>query len=101
MGNVSGQHVQQGNPQMQYQQMAGNTQQRYQQMPNINTAQYQQPQYQQMLNTNQNQQMQANTQSTGQVLTLAEELKKYKELVDAGIITEQEYEEKKKKLLGL
>ncbi len=25
MGNVSGQHVQQGNPQMQYQQMAGNT----------------------------------------------------------------------------
>ena len=101
MGNVSGQHVQQGNPQMQYQQMAGNTQQRYQQMPNINTAQYQQPQYQQMLNTNQNQQMQANTQSTEQVLTLAEELKKYKELVDAGIITEQEYEEKKKKLLGL
>ncbi len=54
-----------------------------------------------MLNTNQNQQMQANTQSTEQVLTLAEELKKYKELVDAGIITEQEYEEKKKKLLGL
>lgn len=101
MGNVSGQHVQQGNPQMQYQQMAGNTQQRYRQMPNINTAQYQQPQYQQMLNTNQNQQMQANTQSTEQVLTLAEELKKYKELVDAGIITEQEYEEKKKKLLGL
>ncbi len=117
MGNVSGQHVQQGNPQMQYQQMAGNTQQRYQQMPNINTAQYQQPQYQQtqyqttpnsaryqqtVNNTQpQYQQMQANTQSTEQVLTLAEELKKYKELVDAGIITEQEYEEKKKKLLGL
>lgn len=102
---------------MQYQQMAGNTQQRYQQMPNINTAQYQQPQYQQtqyqttpnsaryqqtVNNTQpQYQQMQANTQSTEQVLTLAEELKKYKELVDAGIITEQEYEEKKKKLLGL
>lgn len=45
--------------------------------------------------------MQANAQSTEQVLTLAEELKKYKELVDAGIITELEYEEKKKKLLGL
>lgn len=117
MGNVSGQHVQQGNPQMQYQQMAGNTQQRYRQMPNINTAQYQQLQYQQtqyqttpnsaryqqtVNNTQpQYQQMQANTQSTEQVLTLAEELKKYKELVDAGIITEQEYEEKKKKLLGL
>lgn len=160
MSNAPGQHVQQGNPQMQHQQMAGNTQQRYQQMPNINTAQYQQPQsnqqtqyqttpnsaqyqqtvnntqsqyqqtqsnaqtqyqqtsnsanaqyqqiqsskqaqYQQMLNTNQNQQMQANAQSAEQVLTLAEELKKYKELVDAGIITQQEYEEKKKKLLGL
>ena len=161
MGNAAGrQYVQQGNPQMQHQQMAGNTQQRYQQMPNINTAQYQQPQsnqqtqyqtapnsaqyqqtvnntqsqyqqtqsnaqtqyqqtsnsanaqyqqiqsskqaqYQQMLNTNQNQQMQANSQSAEQVLTLAEELKKYKELVDAGIITQQEYEEKKKKLLGL
>ena len=130
---------QQGNPQMQYQQMPGNAQQRYQQMPN-NAVQYQQTQnnpqtqypqmpnnpqaqyrqtanhaqmqyqqmsnstqtqYQQTSNTNQNQQTQANTQSSEQVLTLAEELKKYKELVDAGIITEQEYEEKKKKLLGL
>lgn len=159
-GNAAGQYAQQGNPQMQYQQMQNNTQQKYQQMPNTNTAQYQKPQanpqtqyqttpnsaqyqqtvnnaqsqyqqtasnpqtqyqqttnsanaqyqqmqnstqlqYQQMTNTNQNQQMQANAQSTEQVLTLAEELKKYKELVDAGIITEQEYEEKKKKLLGL
>lgn len=127
IGNAAGQYVQQGNLQMQYQQMQNNTRQKYQQMPNTNTAQYQKPQanpqtqcqttpnsaqyqqtvnnaqsqYQQMPNTNQNQQMQANAQSTEQVLTLAEELKKYKELVDAGIITEQEYEEKKKKLLGL
>lgn len=128
MGNTAGQYAQQGNMQMQYQQMAGNTQQRYPQMPN-NAAQYQQAQnnpqtqyqqmpnnpqvqyqqmpnstqaqYQQTSNTNQTQQTQANAQSSEQVLTLAEELKKYKELVDAGIITEQEYEEKKKKLLGL
>ena len=106
--DTAGQYAQQGNPQMQYRQMAGNAQQRYQQMPN-NTVQYQQPQtnpqtqtqYQQTSNANQNQQTQANAQSSEQVLTLAEELKKYKELVDAGIITEQEYEEKKKKLLGL
>lgn len=69
MGNASGQHVQQGNPQMQHQQMAGNTQQRYQQMPNINTAQYQQPQsnqqtqYQTTPNSAQYQQTVNNTQS--------------------------------------
>ena len=31
----------------------------------------------------------------------ADELKKYKELVDEGVITQEEFDEKKKQLLGL
>ena len=31
----------------------------------------------------------------------ADELKKYKELLDSGVITQEEFEEKKKQLLGL
>ncbi|MBO5652993.1 MAG: SHOCT domain-containing protein, partial [Clostridia bacterium] len=31
----------------------------------------------------------------------AEELKKYKDLLDAGIITQEEFDAKKKQLLGL
>lgn len=32
---------------------------------------------------------------------LADELKKYKELLDTGVITQEEFEKKKKQLLGL
>ena len=34
-------------------------------------------------------------------LSNAEELKKYKDLLDAGIITQEEFDAKKKQLLGL
>ena len=34
-------------------------------------------------------------------MNAAEELKKYKELLDKGVITEEEYQEKKKQLLEM
>ena len=39
--------------------------------------------------------------ATNQVVGGAEEIKKYKELLDEGIITQEEFEAKKKQLLGL
>ncbi len=38
---------------------------------------------------------------TTQALSPAEELKKFKELLDAGILTQEEFDAKKKQLLGL
>lgn len=37
----------------------------------------------------------------GATLGTADELKKYKELLDGGVITQEEFDEKKKQLLGL
>ena len=49
----------------------------------------------------QEQKAKENTQSVSAVAGSAEELKKYKELLDSGIITQEEFETKKKQLLGL
>ena len=43
---------------------------------------------------------QINTLSGRQAISNAEELKKYKELLDAGVITQEEFDAKKKQLLG-
>ena len=37
----------------------------------------------------------------GATLGIADELKKYKELLDSGVITQEEFDAKKKQLLGL
>ncbi len=42
-----------------------------------------------------------NTPSTTSVISTADELKKFKELLDMGIITQEEFDAKKKELLGL
>ena len=42
-----------------------------------------------------------NVTTTIQALSPAEELKKFKELLDQGIITQEEFDAKKKQLLGL
>lgn len=109
--NMAGSYAQpqcrqgQNNPQFQYQQMTGNMQQQKNtsQVMNQQMAGNVQPQYQQMRNNMQNQniQMQTTAGNGEHKLSLEEELKKYKELADDGVITMQEYEEKKKKLLGL
>ena len=39
--------------------------------------------------------------STGTVFSSADELKKFKELLDSGIISQEEFEAKKKQLLNL
>ena len=39
--------------------------------------------------------------STAQVFSVADEIRKYKELANSGIITQEEFEAKKKQLLGL
>ena len=43
----------------------------------------------------------SNTPTNIQALSPAEELKKFKELLDAGVITQEEFDAKKKQLLGL
>ena len=43
----------------------------------------------------------SNTPTTIQALSPAEELKKFKDLLDQGIITQEEFDAKKKQLLGL
>ena len=42
-----------------------------------------------------------NTQPSAPVISSADELKKFKELLDSGIITQEEFDAKKKQLLGL
>ena len=42
-----------------------------------------------------------NSNSTNQTFSPVEELKKFKELLDAGIISQEEFEAKKKQMLGL
>ncbi len=42
-----------------------------------------------------------NTNNTNQATSSADELKKFKELLDSGIITQEEFDAKKKQLLGL
>ena len=37
----------------------------------------------------------------GATIGIADELKKYKELLDGGVITQEEFDAKKKQLLGL
>lgn len=41
------------------------------------------------------------TPNSGSIRSAADELKKYKELLDAGILTEEEFNAQKKKILGL
>ena len=41
------------------------------------------------------------TPNSGSIHSAADELKKYKELLDAGILTEEEFQTKKKQLLNL
>lgn len=41
------------------------------------------------------------TESTSSVVSASEELKKYKKLHDNGVITEEDFEARKKKLLGM
>lgn len=43
----------------------------------------------------------ATTQQSAPAVSTADELKKFKELLDAGIITQEEFDAKKKQLLGL
>ncbi len=69
---------------------------------------YQQPNYQQPVHTPPYQQtwqgaapQQGNVPQQGGRPDAAEELKKFKELLDMGAITQEEYDEKKKQLLGL
>ncbi|MBR5012842.1 MAG: SHOCT domain-containing protein [Clostridia bacterium] len=43
-----------------------------------------------------------NAQQNGQsAISSADELKKFKELLDMGVITQEEFDQKKKQLLGL
>ena len=50
---------------------------------------------------NENQAAQQNPEAAVQQVSSADEIRKYKELMDEGIITEAEFEAKKQQLLGI
>lgn len=54
-----------------------------------------------ILRNNQNQQMISELSNQANIKNDMDELKKYKELLDQGIITQEEFDAKKKQLLGI